>query len=107
MRLAIHANLRAQSRSRSTAIIILLSFRKDVSFLGKVPLKHHLQQIPDDATLIVDASRADFVDHDVRELLDKFVADAPRREIAVEVRHQVQAQARAARGWSMRRAAAE
>jgi hypothetical protein len=43
----------------------------------------------------------------VRELLDTFVADAPRRGIAVEVRHQVQAQARASRGWSMRRTATE
>ncbi|MCX4145757.1 SulP family inorganic anion transporter [Paraburkholderia madseniana] len=105
--LALYANLRSPIVLAQHGDHYLLSFRKDVSFLGKVPLKHYLQQIPDGATLIVDATRADFVDHDVRELLDAFVADAPRREIAVEVRHQVQAQARAARGWSMRRAAAE
>jgi MFS superfamily sulfate permease-like transporter len=105
--LALYANLRSPIVLAQHGDHYLLSFRKDVSFLGKVPLKHYLQQIPDGATLIVDATRADFVDHDVRELLDTFVADAPRREIAVEVRHQVQAQARAARGWSMRRAAAE
>ena len=68
----------ARSRSRSTTITYLLSFRKDVSFLGKVALKHHLQQIPDGATVIVDATRADFVDPDVRELIDTFVAAAPR-----------------------------
>ena len=105
--LALYANLRGPIVLAQHGDHYLLSFRKDVSFLGKVPLKHYLQQIPDGATLIVDATRADFVDHDVRELLDTFVADAPRRGIAVEVRHQVQAQARAARGWSMRRAAAE
>ncbi|MFM0646759.1 SulP family inorganic anion transporter [Paraburkholderia bryophila] len=105
--LALVANLRGPIVLAQHGDHYLLSFRKDVSFLGKVPLKHYLQQIPDGATLIVDATRADFVDHDVRELLDTFVADAPRRGIAVEVRHQVQAQARAARGWSMRRAAAE
>lgn len=105
--LALVANLRGPLVLAQHGDHYLLSFRKDVSFLGKVPLKHYLQQIPDGATLIVDATRADFVDHDVRELLDTFVADAPRRGIAVEVRHQVQAQARAARGWSMRRATAE
>lgn len=105
--LALYENLRSPIVLAQHGDHYLLSFRKDVSFLGKVPLKHYLQQIPDGATLIVDATRADFVDHDVRELLDTFVADAPRREIAVEVRHQVQAQARAARGWSMRRAATE
>lgn len=105
--LALYENLRSPIVLAQHGDHYLLSFRKDVSFLGKVPLKHYLQQIPDGATLIVDATRADFVDHDVRELLDTFVAGAPRREIAVEVRHQVQAQARAARGWSMRRAATE
>ncbi|NYH19066.1 MFS superfamily sulfate permease-like transporter [Paraburkholderia bryophila] len=105
--LALVANLRGPIVLAQHGDHYLLSFRKDVSFLGKVPLKHYLQQIPDGATLIVDATRADFVDHDVRELLDAFVADAPHRGIAVDVRHQVQAQARAARGWSMRRAAAE
>lgn len=105
--LALYENLRSPIVLAQHGDHYLLSFRKDVSFLGKVPLKHYLQQIPDGATLIVDATRADFVDHDVRELLDTFVADAPRREIVVDVRHQVQAQARAARGWSMRRAATE
>ncbi|RKT26580.1 MFS superfamily sulfate permease-like transporter [Paraburkholderia sp. RAU2J] len=105
--LALYANLRSPLVLAQHGDHYLLSFRKDVSFLGKVPLKHYLQQIPDGATVIVDATRADFVDHDVRELLDAFVVDAPRRGIAVDVRHQVQAQARAARGWSMRRTAAE
>ena len=105
--LALYANLRRPIVLAQHGDHFLLSFRKDVSFLGKVPLKHYLQQIPDGATLIVDATRADFVDHDVRELLDSFVEDAPRRGISVEVRHQVRTQARAARGWSMRRPATE
>ncbi|MDP9648042.1 MULTISPECIES: SulP family inorganic anion transporter [Paraburkholderia] len=105
--LALYANLRSPIVLAQHGDHYLLSFRKDVSFLGKVPLKHYLQQIPDGATLIVDATRADFVDHDVRELLDTFVEDAPRRGIAVEVRHQARGQARAARGWSMRRTATE
>jgi MFS superfamily sulfate permease-like transporter len=92
---------------RRFALVRVVPAPLAVLLLGMVPLKHYLQQIPDGATVIVDATRADFVDHDVRELLDAFVADAPRRQIAVDVRHQVQAQARAARGWSMRRTAAE
>ncbi|MDI9682847.1 SulP family inorganic anion transporter, partial [Burkholderia cenocepacia] len=34
----------------------LLSFRKDVSFLGKVQVKHHLRHIPDRAAVIIDAT---------------------------------------------------
>jgi MFS superfamily sulfate permease-like transporter len=62
----------------------LLSFRKDISFLGKVQLKHFLKQIPNGATLIVDASRADFIDRDVRETVEAFAQEAPKRGIVLE-----------------------
>ncbi|ALK31478.1 SulP family inorganic anion transporter [Burkholderia plantarii] len=69
----------------------LLTFRKDVSFLGKVRVKHDLRQIPDGAVVIIDATRADYLDHDVRELIDAFVADAPARGINVDYRQPVRA----------------
>src|SRR5258708_22481959 len=61
------------------------------------------RQIPDGATVIVDATRADFVDHDVRELIDAFVADAPRRAISVDVRQQARARRKRGRGWGLLR----
>ncbi|WP_269506160.1 SulP family inorganic anion transporter [Burkholderia sp. IMCC1007] len=85
----------------------LLSFRKDVSFIGKVQVKHHLRHIPDRAAVIIDATRADYIDHDVLELLDAFVADAPRRGIAVEFRRRNPAPRAAARRWLFRAPAAE
>ena len=84
--LAIRANLQRPITIAQHGDHFLLSFRKDVSFLGKVSLRHHLQQIPDNAFVIVDATRADFIDPDVRELIDRFVLDAPRRGITVECR---------------------
>jgi MFS superfamily sulfate permease-like transporter len=102
----LYANLQSPIALAQHDDHYLLSFRKDVSFLGKVPLKHYLKQIPDGATVTIDATRADFVDHDVRELIDAFVAEAPRRAISVDVRQQVRA--RRERGWSLlRRPAAE
>ncbi|MDP9157690.1 MAG: SulP family inorganic anion transporter [Pseudomonadota bacterium] len=101
--LAIHANLQRPITIAQHDDHFLLSFRKDVSFLGKVSLKHHLKQIPDDATLIVDASRADFIDQDVRELIDKFIADAPARGIHVECR-QLERAARGRPGFQQRMA---
>jgi MFS superfamily sulfate permease-like transporter len=62
----------------------LLSFRKDVSFLAKVSLKDHLKSVPNHAKVVVDGSRADFIDPDVRDLIDEFVRDAPARDIHVE-----------------------
>ncbi|MGS0895488.1 SulP family inorganic anion transporter [Burkholderia stagnalis] len=85
----------------------LLSFRKDVSFLGKVQVKHHLRHIPDRAAVIIDATRADYIDHDVLELLDAFVAEAPRRGIAVEFRRPSPPPRPAARRWLFRAPAAE
>lgn len=85
----------------------LLSFRKDVSFLGKVQVKHHLRHIPDRAAVIVDATRADYIDHDVLELLDAFIADAPRRGIAVEFRRPHAQPGGAPRRWGFRAPAAE
>ncbi|MBJ9900166.1 SulP family inorganic anion transporter, partial [Burkholderia cenocepacia] len=52
-------------------------------------------------------TRADYIDHDVLELLDAFVADAPRRGIAVEFRRRQPAPRTAARRWLFRAPAAE
>jgi MFS superfamily sulfate permease-like transporter len=84
--LAIRANLKRPITMTQHDDHYLVSFRKDVSFLGKVTLKHHLRTIPDGATVIFDASRADYVDPDVREEIDKFVAAAPSRGMHVECR---------------------
>ncbi|BBU32111.1 transport-related membrane protein (plasmid) [Burkholderia sp. THE68] len=84
--LAISANVKRSITIAQHDDHYLLSFRKDVSFLGKVTLKHHLRTIPDGATVIVDASRADYMDPDVREEIDSFVAAAPDRGMHVECR---------------------
>lgn len=83
---AIRANLQRPMTVARHDDHVLLSFRKDVSFLAKVMLKHHLQRIPDHAVVIIDASRADFIDPDVRELVEAFVAGAAARGISVECR---------------------
>ncbi|SAL30611.1 sulfate transporter [Caballeronia arvi] len=84
--LAFRANLKRPITIAQHDDHYLLSFRKDVSFLGKVTLKHHLRMIPDGATVIFDASRADYIDPDVREEIDKFVAAASSRNMHVECR---------------------
>ncbi|KAF1050477.1 MAG: hypothetical protein GAK41_01586 [Burkholderia gladioli] len=87
------ANLRSPATLAQHDDHYLLTFRKDVSFLGKVQVKRYLRQIPDRAIVIVDATRADTIDHDVRELIDAFIADAPAREILVDYRQPLRANA--------------
>ncbi|HEV3432099.1 MAG TPA: SulP family inorganic anion transporter [Paraburkholderia sp.] len=84
MLLAMRANLDDTFALAEHDDHYLLSFRKDASFLAKPMLMRCLARIPDHATLLIDAERADFVDRDIRETLDRFIADAPRRHIAVE-----------------------
>jgi len=83
---AIHAHMRRPITMAQHDDHFLLCLRKDVSFLAKVNLKEHLKAIPDRATVILDGSRADFIDPDARELIDEFVKNAPARGIQVECR---------------------
>jgi MFS superfamily sulfate permease-like transporter len=85
--LALRANMQRALTFAHHDDHYLLVFRKDISFLGKVQLKHCLKQVPNGATLIVDASRADFIDPDVRETVEAFAKDAPQRGIAIERQH--------------------
>jgi len=85
--LAVLANLRRTFTFAQYDDHFLLVFRKDVSFLGKVQLKHYLHSIPEDATLTIDANHADFIDPDVYEIIDAFIREAKDKRITVDCRN--------------------
>ena len=62
----------------------LLSVRKDATFFAKPMLARCLAQIPERATVLIDAERADFIDTDIREAIDAFMREAPSRQVTVE-----------------------
>lgn len=62
----------------------LLSLRKDATFFSKPALTRCLAQIPEHATVLIDAERADFIDSDIRETIDAFIDEAGRRRVTVE-----------------------
>ena len=64
----------------------LLRFNKDVSFLNKKNIKKLLNTIPNDSHLLVDSTKADFVDIDIIEAIDDFIAGAPNRNIRISVK---------------------
>jgi MFS superfamily sulfate permease-like transporter len=64
----------------------LIRLRKDVSFLNKPIIKKHLQTFPDNSFVIVDATRADFIDKDIIEEINDFISNAPSRGISVSVK---------------------
>jgi MFS superfamily sulfate permease-like transporter len=65
----------------------LFRLRKDVSFLNKPIIKNKLEEVPADAAVIIDASRADFIDKDVIDVIEDFMLHAPLKNIRTEVKY--------------------
>ncbi len=61
----------------------LFRLRKDVSFLNKPILKNKLEQVPAESQVLIDASRADFIDKDVVEIIEDFMLHAHLKDIKV------------------------
>lgn len=63
---------------------LLLRFHRDGTFLSKPVIVRMLAAIPDGERVQIDAT-GEYIDHDVKEVLAAFLADAPRRNILVTV----------------------
>lgn len=81
-----------RSNFRSAILVVndnnnyLIRLRKDVSFLNKPIIKKHLQSFPDHSFVMVDATRADFIDKDIIEEINDFIETAPSRGIKVHIK---------------------
>ena len=64
----------------------LFRLRKDVSFLNKPIIKAKLEEVPEDCNVLIDATRADFIDLDVVEVIDDFMKHAHLKNITVELK---------------------
>ena len=65
----------------------LIQMTKDVSFLNKAALRETLIKIPPNASLLIDASNARFIDHDIRETIKDFMEEAKARNITVDLKN--------------------
>ena len=63
----------------------LVKLQKDVSFLNKAPLMKELTQIPEGSNVILNASKAVFIDHDIQEVLNDFIASAHTKNISITI----------------------
>lgn len=64
----------------------LFRLRKDVSFLNKPIIKQKLARVPNNSFVVIDATRADYIDKDVIEVIEDFITHAPLKNIEVELR---------------------
>jgi MFS superfamily sulfate permease-like transporter len=82
-----------RSNFRSSVFVVndesqyLFRLRKDVSFLNKPIVKNRLEEVPENASVLIDVSRADFIDRDVVETIEDFMIHAPLKNITVSIRH--------------------
>ena len=81
-----------RSNFRSSVFVVndnnnfLIRFRKDVSFLNKPIIKKKLEDVPQNAFVLIDATRADFIDKDVIEEVNNFLCHAHLKNIRVEIK---------------------
>lgn len=65
----------------------LFRFMKDASFINKNELRRKLRELPNDANLIIDGSRALFIDNDIEEIVSDFQQLAPYKNIHIQLKH--------------------
>lgn len=64
----------------------LVRLRKDVSFLNKPIIKEKLEQVPENSFVLIDITRADFIDKDIIDVINEFMHHAGLKNIKVEVK---------------------
>lgn len=64
----------------------LLSLNKDVSFLNKALLRKLLFRINENSSVTIDATKAQFIDHDILETLEDFLKSAADNNITVAIK---------------------
>jgi MFS superfamily sulfate permease-like transporter len=81
-----------RSNFRSAVFVVndnnnyLFRLRKDVSYLNKPIIRKKLEEVPADCNVLIDATRADFIDVDVVEVIDDFMKHAHLKNIKVELK---------------------
>ena len=81
----IKANYRAAITLTQDKSFYILTLNKDVVCLNKYLLRKLLSHIKPNSTLTIDASKSQFIDHDIIETIDDFLVTAPNHNISVEI----------------------
>lgn len=82
-----------KSNSRKSMIMVnsennyLIKFSKDVTFIHKAALRESLSRVPKNSKLIIDGTRAQFIDHDIIETIQDFLMESKSKQIEIELIH--------------------
>jgi MFS superfamily sulfate permease-like transporter len=84
-----------RSNFRSSILMVndqnryLVRLRKDVSFLNKPIIKRKLEELPANSKVLIDATRAEFIDKDVIDVVNEFLQHAHLKNISVELKKSI------------------
>jgi MFS superfamily sulfate permease-like transporter len=81
----IKANYHAAISLKHEGSRYVITFNKDVSFLNKALLRRIISHIDKNSRVVINAERAQFIDHDILETVEDFLATAESDNIKVEI----------------------
>ena len=64
----------------------LMRFNKDMTFVNKSELRSKLRKLPNGSHVLIDGTKALYIDHDIYEALEDFQQLAPYKDITVELK---------------------
>lgn len=82
----IRANFKRAISVTADGNQFLISMNGSVTFMNKSVLKRAIDQLPKGSYVLIDGTRADFIDKDIVEVLRDFVDSSARRRIEVELK---------------------
>lgn len=80
----IRANYHAAITMTKTGSHYQITLNKDVSFLNKALMRKFILLVEENSTVTIDAQKAQFIDHDILETIQDFLASAADSKIDVE-----------------------
>jgi MFS superfamily sulfate permease-like transporter len=83
----IRANHRSAVTVESMGNLYLARLNKDVTFVNKSELRSKLRTIPEGAHVVLDGTKALFIDHDIVEVAEDFKKMAQYKNITLEVKN--------------------
>ncbi|WP_239649744.1 SulP family inorganic anion transporter [Methylocucumis oryzae] len=66
---------------------IILRLAEHVSFLNKANIQKTLEQLPEKSEVVIDATRAKYIDYDVYEMINEFSNEAKLKNIALTIKN--------------------
>ena len=71
----------------SSDLNYLFQFTKDASFINKNEFRRKLRDLPNHAHVLIDGTRALFIDHDIMEILEDYRKLAPYKNIQIDLKN--------------------